>query len=61
MATKSKKPTPVAPQLFDRMSEDIANTVRAELPLFRLLGENSETVCRKLGALEIHHALCDKS
>ena len=61
MTTKPKKPTSVALQLSDRMSEDIANAVRAELPLFRLPGENSETACRKLGALEIHHTLRDKS
>ena len=67
MASKTKKiaatPTAISP-LYGRVSGK-SNAVRAKLPVFRLSGENSETVSRNFGAsvdaLEIHHAVGDES
>ena len=67
MARENKKiaatPTFISP-LYGRVSEK-SNAVRAELPLFRMSGSNSETVSRNFGALvgelDIFHAVRGKS
>lgn len=54
MASKTKKiaATPTAISSFYGRVSEKSNAVRAELPVFRLSGANSETVSRESGGID---------